>query len=339
MNSERIGFSPPGARATRQRLNWWWIPVAMVAIVGVLLCAVHVAGPVLPLSGVLEPWAAIAVAITVQAMPFLALGVIVSGIISAFVTDEVLHRLSPRSSYLAVPVAAGAGLFLPGCECGSVPVSQSLIRRGVAPAVALTFMLAAPAINPVVLVSTAVAFAGNPQMVIARLIASAGAAILVGWAWVAWRGEAHMPAVELHAHRHGRRWEAFRDSAVSDLTNAGGFLAAGAMIAALVKVVVPTDWFETLDRYPWVAVLSMAALAVVLSLCSEADAFVAASFTQVSPVAQLVFLVVGPMVDIKLIAMQLGAWGRRFVLRFVPLALVSAMTAAIIVGVAFFGAL
>lgn len=106
----------------------------------------------------------------------------------------------------------------------------------------------------------------------------------------------------------------------------------GAMIAATLKVLLPALWLETLAGQPLLAIAAMAMLAIIMSVCSEADAFIAASFVGVSPVAQLVFLTVGPMVDLKLVALQWGVWGRRFVLRFVPLAFAGAVGGALAVG-------
>ncbi len=109
----------------------------------------------------------------VQALPFLVLGVVVSGLIAAFVSAERLARWLPRRPAVAVAVAGVGGAALPGCECGSVPVARRLFGEGVSGAAALTFMLSAPAINPVVLVATAVAFPGQPAMVLARCVALA----------------------------------------------------------------------------------------------------------------------------------------------------------------------
>ncbi|WP_047260656.1 permease [Corynebacterium uterequi] len=306
-----------------------------------LLAVNQLAGPVVTLPGQVESWAAITVAIVLQALPFLVLGIIVSSVISALLPAQTLGRILPRNPLTAVPVTAGAGMLLPGCECGSVPVAQSLMRRGVTPAAALAFLLASPAINPVVLVSTAVAFQGNPRMVLARFLASILAAIAVGWLWLSLgrgRLDASATSPDPHAVNSGR-WEAFRATAMHDLLHTGGYLVLGAMLAAAIKVLVPAGWFEYLGNNPWLAVLLMAALAVVMSLCSEADAFIAASFTAISPTAQLVFLVVGPMVDIKLIAMQFGAWGRRFVALFAPLTAVVAVVMGTGVGLLLFGGL
>src|SRR5207248_4326133 len=101
-----------------------------------------------------------------QATPFLVFGVVLSAVIAVFVPPSFFAKALPRHPALAVPVAGVAGVVLPGCECGSVPVAGALVRRGVTPAAALAFLLAAPAVNPVVLTATAVAFPGKPMMVV-----------------------------------------------------------------------------------------------------------------------------------------------------------------------------
>ena len=130
-----------------------------------------------------QAWSTVFVAVCLQALPFLVVGVLLSAAISTFVPASFFARALPARPAAAVPVAGLAGAVLPGCECASVPVAGSLIRRGVAPAAALAFLLSAPAINPVVLVATAVAFPGQPAMVLARFLASALVALVVGWLW------------------------------------------------------------------------------------------------------------------------------------------------------------
>ena len=116
--------------------------------------------------------ATVFVSIVIQALPFLVLGVVLSAAIAAFVPASFWRKALPKRPGLAVPVAGCAGAVLPGCECASVPVSGSLMSRGVAPAAALAFLLSAPAINPIVVISTFVAFPGQPMMAVARFGAS-----------------------------------------------------------------------------------------------------------------------------------------------------------------------
>lgn len=267
---------------------------------------------------VVRAWQTVFVAIVIQGIPFLLLGTLVSAAISAFVPGWVFTRVLPRNPALAVPVASMAGAVLPGCECASVPVAGSLMRRGVTPAAALAFLLSAPAINPIVLVATALAFPANPHMVFARLAASLATSVGMGWLWVRlgreeWLRLPKGPAG--HAPRAGRL-EEFRTSLQHDFLHAGGFLAVGAAAAATFNVTVPHSVLRTFTDSPWLAVPALAGLAVILAICSEADAFVAASLTGFSPTARLAFMVVGPMVDLKLIALQSGTFGRGFALRF-----------------------
>src|SRR5689334_18240796 len=132
----------------------------------------------------LQNWITVFVAVVVQALPFLVIGVVLSAVIAVFVPPSFFARALPRRPALAVPVAGAAGAVLPGCECASVPVAGALVRRGVTPAAALAFLLSAPAINPIVLTATAVAFPRNPEMVAARLVASLLVACVMGWLWL-----------------------------------------------------------------------------------------------------------------------------------------------------------
>jgi hypothetical protein len=124
------------------------------------------------------------VSVMVQALPFLVLGTILSASITAFVPTRFFERALPRNPVAAVPLAGLAGVVLPACECGSVPVAGALMRRGVVPSAAFAFLLSSPAINPIVLISTAVAFPGQPSMVVARFLASLATAVGMGWLWL-----------------------------------------------------------------------------------------------------------------------------------------------------------
>jgi uncharacterized protein len=329
--------APPGTpdtvdRSPRRRPGGRIGSVEVLA--ALLLLLVVFRGPVASVISTprLQTWTTVFVSVMVQAVPFLVFGVLLSAVIAVFVPRSFWARALPRHPALAVPVASVAGVVLPGCECGSVPIAGSLIRRGVTPAAALAFLLAAPAVNPIVLAATAVAFPDNPEMVLGRAVASLIVAMLMGWLWLRlgradWIRLPHRP--ELDDLSRGRAfWAAVRH----DVVHAGGFLVLGAMAAACINVLVPERWLQTLADNPVLSVLALAVLAVLLSICSEADAFVAASLSQFSLSARLAFLVVGPMVDLKLISMQTGVFGRRFAARFAPATFVVAVTVAVAVG-------
>jgi uncharacterized membrane protein YraQ (UPF0718 family) len=277
----------------------------------------------------------------VQAVPFLVLGVAISGAIAAFVSPEVLRKLLPRNETAAIGVAGLAGIALPGCECGVVPVSRRLMDQGAPSAAAFAFLLSAPAVNPVVLIATAVAFPGQPGMVAARFTGSLATAFVMGYLWARF-GRPEWFRARPHGHDHcaaGRsRWEVFTEAARHDFLQAAAFLVIGAIAAAALHVLVPPTWYRDLSGQLVVSIGVMALLAVVLALCSEADAFVASSMSSLPLLPRLVFLVVGPAVDVKLFAMQAGTFGRRFAIRFAPMTFVVATLCGAAAGLLFVGA-
>src|SRR6266536_2326362 len=196
----------------------------------------------------------------------------------------------------------------------------------------LNHLLDRPAINPVVLTATAVAFPGRPAVMVARLVASLLTSTIVGLVW-AWTGRDELlERARRRSVEQGPPLAVLVSTAQHDLLQAGGFLIVGAATAATLQTVVPRSILDAVAGAGPLALLALAGLAVVMAICSEADAFVAASLTQFSLTARLAFMVVGPMVDVKLIALQAGTFGRRFALRFAPLTLVVALVCSAVVG-------
>ncbi len=161
------------------------------------------------------------------------------------------------------------------------------------PAAAFAFLLSAPAINPVVLTATAISFPRPPEMVLARLLASLATAAVMGWLWLflgrdTWLSLSYgTPGTSPSRAACGSCRRGFQH----DFLHAGGFLVLGAMAAATFNVAVPRTVLDAFSGSPWLSVLFLAALAILLAVCSEADAFVAASLTGFSPVARLAFIV------------------------------------------------
>ncbi|MFI7061672.1 permease [Kribbella sp. NPDC050124] len=281
----------------------------------------------------IRTWATMFVGVTVQAMPFLVLGVLLSAALTAFIPASFFAKALPKHPALAVPVASASGVVLPGCECASVPVSAALMSRGVTPAAALAFLLSAPAINPVVLASTAVAFPGQPKVVVARAVTSLGVSMILGWLFLATGKGASWLRMPKNRHAEGTgKFDVFRSAMLHDFLHAGGFLVIGAAAAATLNVVVPRSWLDHVAGNLLLSVVVLGLLAVLLAICSEADAFVAASLTQFSLTARLAFMVVGPIVDVKLIALQTGTFGPKFAARFAPATFAVAILASLVVG-------
>lgn len=303
------------------------LAVLVLALAGPQILAVAGGGE----EGRLGTFSTVFLSVVLQALPFLALGVALAGAVTAFVPDRVLHRALPRRPLVGVPVATAAGGLVPGCECGSVPFAGRLMGRGVAPSSALAFMLASPAINPVVVVATAVAFPGRPMMVVARVVASASLAVVVGWVWSR-RGVPADAAPEAEHHEERGRGAVLAEVVTADLLASAGFLVLGAACVALLQVTVPPTWSAAVAGVPVLSVAVLGLLAVLVAVCSEADAFVAAGLAGFSATAQLAFMVVGPALDVKLAALHVGTFGARFAIRLAVLVLVTALAVSLLVG-------
>jgi uncharacterized membrane protein YraQ (UPF0718 family) len=269
----------------------------------------------------IENFAIVFASIVVEALPFVLLGALVASIIEVFVSDDALSRVARLPLYLQVPGALVTAFSFPVCECGSVPVARRLILRGVHPAAGITFMLAAPILNPVVLASTLVAYSGRDAIAMTAGRAGLGALLaLVVAVMIGKDGAATLltirktDAVHAHDHRPGRgRAKALVDHLAGDLFFMGRFVVAGAALAAALQTAIPQSVFAGVLASPLISAVLMMLLAVMLSLCSEADAFVAVSFVQFPLGSQLAFLVFGPVIDLKLGLLYGATFGWRFV--------------------------
>ena len=290
----------------------------------------------------LRIFVSIAAAIFLEAMPFLAAGSLLSAIVEVCVPASRMLRLVPRGPVGRILVGIGAGVVLPTCECGVVPVARRLLRKGLPTSTTLAYLIAAPIVNPIVLISTYVAFRGDLAMVGGRAGVAGLVAFVVGWLLRArtpsdtLRAAAADAPTHEHGHAHdhdhdhaahGNRFVAVLRHAADDFLSMGGWLILGALAAAAIKVAMPPETFTALEASPTLAIAGMMGLAVVLSVCSEADAFVAASFVTLPAAAHLAFITLGPMVDLKLIGLYVATFRRPVVwtLMLVPTILVFAV--------------
>lgn len=275
-----------------------------------------------------------ATAIFLEAAPFLLLGSFLAALIECFVPPERMQRLFPRRAVPGVLAGLFAGLFLPVCECGIVPIVRRMLKKGVPPASAMTYMLAAPIVNPVVMVSTYTAFQGDLFFVAARTAMGAITALGMGLALSGLSSRdilldtgGHGPACGCGCgHDHDgpedpdapppsprSRLSAVLSHTLGEFLDMGGMLILGSLFAAAFKTLTPSSALALFETDPLLAIMGMMLLAILLSLCSEADAFVAASFTTFPAASKLAFLALGPMLDIKLAVMFQAVFTRRVV--------------------------
>ena len=271
-----------------------------------------------------QTFAIIFTAIVVEALPFMLLGAFASGIVEVYVSDATFRRIAGLPAALQLPVAALGGFAFPVCECGSVPVARRLIKRGMHPSAGVAFMLASPIFNPIVLASTWVAYSPRGlafEMVAGRAGLGLIVALAAGWTLgadgarqvIGNRQEAPVCHDDSSGPPVTSRRRALAEHVAADFFSLGKFLVAGAALAAAIQTVVPQSVVAGFARTPVIGALTLMIVAFVSSLCSEADAFVAVSFTQFPLSSQLAFLVSGPVLDFKLAFLYGGAFRKRFV--------------------------
>jgi len=284
--------------------------------------------------------------IVFEAMPFIVLGAIIAGILEEFVPQRLITRIMPRNRIWAILAGALLGLPFPMCECGIIPIMRRLIRKGVPLSACTAYLLAGPIINVVVMGSTFTAFVGQDSMTTGGrpahqmgswwmmgmrmglgYLVAVGTSLVVEWQYRRHGNKLLMPATMPPAEPSADdedlpsakkplpvRIGNITETALHDFVDIMVFLIIGALIASLSRQLFGTGQLEAFARgFPVLAILMMMGMAVLLCLCSEADAFVAASYTLLRPSAKLAFLVLGPMLDLKLYFMYTRVFRPRLI--------------------------
>lgn len=286
--------------------------------------------------------------IVLEGAPFIFFGTLVSGFIDAYLPPGLIDRVLPKNKPLAVFCSGLLGAVLPVCECAVVPVIRRLIRKGLPVSCAITYMLSAPIINPITVISTMNAFNSelgdvllrksavqtySPLFVTSsRLVIAFIVTVGVGWivlkirnrsilAPAVLKGARDSSAPETHVHNtegtvtagQGDKLVLAMRTAMRDFLDTAMYFTIGVAITAIFKAYVSPAIISIFTQNEVTSVFLMMVLAFVLSLCSTSDAFIAANFP-VGLSAKLAFLTYGPMMDVKLVFMYLAVFTKKFVI-------------------------
>ncbi len=278
-----------------------------------------------------------------EGAPYILIGTVLSGFIDAFLPAKLLDRVLPKNKVLATFMAGFLGLIFPVCECAVVPVVRRLVQKGLPLSCAMTYLLSAPIINPIVAVSTLTAFKEfqgltsvpavlDATMTLGRLSLGYVVAVLVGLLMLRFRvtdilKSSVAAVVTATAARSGEPAEAvppFNDrlihalrTAMRDFLDTGMYFTIGVIITSVFNTQVDQSKVDAFASSELLAIPSMMSLAFILSLCSTSDAFIAAPMAAFSAASKLAFLVFGPMMDVKLVFMYAGVFRRRVVVAMV----------------------
>ncbi|MBL9178565.1 MAG: permease [Verrucomicrobiaceae bacterium] len=273
--------------------------------------------------------------IVFEGAPYILIGTVLSGFIAAFLPSKLLERVLPKNGVLATLLAGFMGLVFPVCECAVVPVVRRLVQKGLPLSCAITYLVSAPIINPIVIFSTMSAFQnveakagalGSVGMAMARFSLGYAIAVIVGLLLLRKKpadvlsasvaagaaksaSEIQEPVVSFNTKLvHAMR------TAMRDFLDTAMYFSLGVIITSVFNTQVDQAKVDLVAGTDWAAVPSLMGLAFVLALCSTSDAFIAAPMAAFSSAAKLAFLVFGPMLDVKLVFMYSAIFRRKFVI-------------------------
>ncbi|RFT68598.1 permease [Bacillus clarus] len=261
-----------------------------------------------------------------EAIPFILLGVIVSSIIQVFVTEDMIRKVLPKSPIIAVIPAAFVGIIFPMCECVIIPIVRRLIQKGLPLHVGIVILVSAPIMNPIVFLSTFYAFQTNSTIVYARFGITILVALLIGLImYYCYRGQNVLKDTEIPVQEaQSKSWKDVANHTVDEFFDTGKYLLIGACLASLFQTFFDRNVLDTVAHSEMISPVIMMGFGYVLSICSAADAFIAASFGPVfSTKSLLAFLVFGPMLDIKNTFMLFAYFQKKFVFFFIGIVILS----------------
>jgi len=254
----------------------------------------------------------LAISVIVESMPFVILGILLSILVQEWVPDSWIMRILPRNPFLRRAAISFLGVFLPVCECGNVPLARGLMVKGFTVSESMTFLIAAPIINPITIATTHAAFGWDSGILVARIVGGFAIANLIGWLYSRHHDQDSLLTARFAAecrvpqnHEHGGA--RVQKSLELFVREAGVIMPAlfiGSLVAGAIQVLVPRDVLVSLGSNPLWSVLAMIVLAFVISVCSNVDAFFILPFASTFlPGSIVTFLLFGPIIDIKMLAL------------------------------------
>lgn len=281
--------------------------------------------------------------IFIEAVPFLLLGTLTSGLIESFIRPQDIALWMPKNRFLSTIGGAFLGLVFPVCECGVVPVARRLFTKGLPVSVGISFLLAAPFMNPIVFASTYIAF-GFGTIFIARFVITAVVAISVGLLFALTQkpsdvllASSLIDSSEVDSITDSRPTlrvglERSLTIATGEFFDMGRYLVMGCLLAAAMQTLISQQALTALGQGNLLSVLVMQGFAFILSVCSTVDSFLALAFINTFTIGSIVaFLSFGPMVDVKSTMMFLGVFKRRTVAYLIILPFLMNLLAGVVI--------
>ncbi|WP_243728593.1 permease [Microbacterium sp. BK668] len=273
----------------------------------------------------------LALSVLIESLPFVVLGVVLSIAVQVWVPPGVIERWMPRTAWARRAVLSLLGMIVPVCECGNVPFARGLLMRGFSVPETLTFLIAAPIVNPIVIITTHQAFGFDDGILVARILGGYAIANLIGWLYSrhpdpdSLLTQRFRDTCELVVHEPGGKGRRSLAQFIIELRAVLPALVIGSMLAGAVQVLIPRDALLAIGSDPALSIIAMILLAMVVSICSNVDSFFALSFASTfTPGSIVAFLLVGPLVDVKMLALLRTTFTTRVLVGLVVVVVLSA---------------
>lgn len=316
-----------------------WLGIGVVGLAVLLGIRVALEGAGFSLPNEAQDLLTLSISVVIESLPFVILGIVLSIVVQVWLPDGILMKYLPRNPVLRRFCISLFGIFLPVCECGNVPLARGLIVGGFTVPESMTFLLAAPIVNPITIITTHQAFGFDDGILVARLLGGLAIANIIGWLFSLKRrqddlltpsfaAECRRPADE---HQHSRTAKSV-DIFIREASVIMPALFIGALVAGAIQVVVPREVLVTLGSNPLWSILAMMVLAFVIAVCSNVDAFFILPFANTfMPGSIATFLVFGPIIDIKMLAILRTTFTTRVLVQLtVVVGLLSALVGLVV---------
>lgn len=288
--------------------------------------------------------------VVIESMPFIVIGSIISAIIQIFISEELIKRFIPKISILGYLGVVLSGILFPICECAIVPITRSLIKKGLPVGIGVSFMLAVPIVNPIVIMSTYYAFPNNISILLLRTIGGAGIALIVGIIMgYIYKGKENgqifkknIITIRCECCIRNSKVTTSRSQKMINLINHGSneflnisvYFIVGAFVSSIFTTMVNNELLAKINPNNITGILLMMTLSFLLSLCSEADAFIAKGFLQNFGTGGIIaFLILGPMMDLKNAFLTFGVFENKFVMRLILMITASVTSLSLLISI------
>lgn len=247
--------------------------------------------------------------------PYLLLGFLIAGILHVFVPKKFYTRYLSRDNKLSVIYAALLGIPLPLCSCGVIPTAIGLKNERASKGAVASFLIATPQTGIDSILATfsllGLGFA------IVRPIAALVTGICGGFLVSRIVRDDNVSSVSesyCRVEKGNRIWRVFKYAYFDMIQDIGLRLIIGLLLAALINIAVPDEFFLTFGNNPLLQMMVILVIAVPMYICSTGSIPVAAALMMkgLSPGAALVMLMAGPAVNMASILVVRKSLGRSF---------------------------